>query len=90
MGRRRNLSLHIQGENYLRLHEEFQPGLKSLYPKRISARTENREENEWKLLFHARLNKITWEIFSPVRRDLGLPRPGWNFTLAVQAETFSM
>ena len=48
-----------RGENYLRLHEEFQPALKLLYTKRISARAENREENEWKLLFQPGPNTIT-------------------------------
>ena len=43
----RNFSLHSWGENELQhLDEEFQPRLKMLITKRISARAENREDNE--------------------------------------------
>ena len=55
----RNFSQDSRGENYLRLHGEFHPGLKLLYTQRISARAENREEKKWKLLFQPGLNTIT-------------------------------
>ena len=40
------------------------------------------------IIVSARAEHDYMRNFQPVRRDPGLPRPGWNFTSAIRAETF--
>ena len=40
------------------------------------------------IIVSARAEHDYMKIFNPVKRDLDLPRPGWNFTSAIRAGTF--